>query len=128
MSFEYHGWAVARNSPKDAGLSTETERGLRQLLADLADDHREIGGRFINGEFSLWASGLSNHRGPDFDDVRNLFSALADLAPGSYGLLYFRDLEDRESSEVFHVLVLARGRLQQVEDLFLSPCVPAIED
>lgn len=128
MALEYQGWAVVRNSASDADLDPNKLRALQDLLASLSSDHRQLGGQFINGEFFTWAFGLSNHKGPDFDDVQRYFSAIAELAPGSYGLLYHRDSESPDRSNSFQVLVLAKGQLQLADDPFLSPCTPIIED
>lgn len=63
------------------------------------------------------------------EEIINLYQFIADQAPGSYGLLYTRDDEDIEGYDnEFRVFVLARGIIQQKEDVLLSPFVPIVED
>ncbi len=84
--------------------------------------------RFVNGEAQLWAAGSKNHAMPIKQELLDLFTFVAHVAQGSYGLLYLHDDEDPEHLNVFQVYVLARGVLTAHADPFLSPFVPMVED
>ena len=62
----------------------------------------------------------------------NLFQYIAKIAPGSYGLLYIRDDEDHlrgnDYENCFRVWRLCRGTLIELDDPFLSPAIPVVED
>ncbi|WP_373462624.1 Imm7 family immunity protein [Paenibacillus sp. V4I3] len=42
--------------------------------------------------------------------------------------MYIRDATDKQSHNCFKVYVLARGKVTEKEDMYLSPCNPTIED
>ncbi len=77
----------------------------------------------------LFTHGLRNHR---FDPVIDIFRWIAENLPDSYGLLYVHDDEDHrvsepESDNCFRAWRLARGRLSEKDDPFLSPYIPTVE-
>jgi hypothetical protein len=79
-----------------------------------------------NGITSVWFNGQRNHprAGP-----LNLLRFIGEQAPGAYGVLFVRDDDDDERHlDEFRVWRLARGKVQEFCDPFLSPCVPTIED
>ncbi|MFF0055414.1 Imm7 family immunity protein [Streptomyces microflavus] len=61
-------------------------------------------------------------------DVAELFEHVAEVAPGSYGLLHVRDDEDPGHENEVRVLRLVRGRVTQHTETLLSPCIPTVED
>lgn len=78
---------------------------------------------------SVTMSGLRNHRDAT---VVDFFRWLGSRASRSYGLLYIRDDEDsrrgKDYENKFRVWRLARGRLDELDDSFLSPYVPKVEE
>ncbi len=82
----------------------------------------------MNGSAQLWAAGCKNHAADVAQDILNVYSYVARVAPGSYGLLYTWDDEDPEFENEFLVYVLARTAVTERPDPFLSPFVPAVED
>ncbi|BDP41120.1 hypothetical protein DAETH_10890 [Deinococcus aetherius] len=54
-----------------------------------------------------------------------LLVSVASEAPGSYGVMSWRD---SERDDDFTVRVMARGRLSDHPDPFLSPVIPTVED
>lgn len=86
-------------------------------------------GSGFNGMHSFTVTGLRNHRK---EEVIDLFRWLAENGPGSYGLLHVCDDEDGERgadyANGFRVWRLARGRLTEHTDPFLSPRIPTVED
>lgn len=130
--YEFHGWATIRETPH-----LVEEENLDKVIDSVKLFIKSLnwtsGGaldvRPVNGEYHMSVSGFTNHKGKDAEDVLSLYQFLAQNAPGSYGILYVRDDEDRNGHDNrFQVLVLARGVLKEREDPFLSPYVPMVED
>jgi len=84
----------------------------------------------FNGEHVLHLNGCPNHRSACGPALDALLGWMARAAPGSYGLLYWRDDEGDTpaGSNNFQVTVLAQGTLTVRLDPFLSPRVPTLED
>lgn len=82
--------------------------------------------RWLNGEPFIHLGGFSNHRSSP--DVAEVFERVAEVAPGSYGLLHVRDDEDPGHENEVRVLRLVRGRVTQHTETLLSPCIPTVED
>jgi hypothetical protein len=128
--FEFHGWAVIR-SRYDSDLEKEEadwekieeEFDLELRIFD-RPDHFHVH-KTINGLLSVTMSGLRNHRQ---EDVIDFFRWLAARAPGSYGLLYVHDDEDPKAENDFRVYRLAKGKLTEMADPFLSPYFPTVEE
>lgn len=121
--FEYHGWASLRSSTLDAEPPQLQLEGVRRRMREL-DGSGEFGLRFINGSLHVWLTGNPNHR---HESVAEFFGTLAVDFPGSYGLLYVWD-DESDYENAFRVFRLARGTVEELDDPFLSPCVPTIED
>ncbi|KDN80810.1 Imm7 family immunity protein [Kitasatospora cheerisanensis] len=131
--FEYHGWVTVRESAAaedDEDFTTERAR-LRRLVAGIEERARQVGGhglldvRWINGEPFVQLAGFANHRDPG---IPEFFREVGARAPGSYGLLYVHDDEDRAHPEGFVVHRMVRGRVSEHQDALLSPCIPVLED
>ncbi|MEA2563076.1 MAG: hypothetical protein QOH06_4580 [Acidobacteriota bacterium] len=130
--YEFHGWFGVRESVRDideGGLEAII-RSIRQLIDSFAWGAGYCALHVINGEYFVLTAGLRNHRGEEAHDLASLFSFLAHEAPGSYGLLYWRDDEDKSPPGplFYRVRVLARGVVTDRVDPFLSPVIPALED
>ncbi|WP_234021411.1 Imm7 family immunity protein [Streptomyces sp. 142MFCol3.1] len=82
--------------------------------------------RWMNGEPFIHPGGSTNHRSSP--DVVELFEHVAVVAPGSYGLLHFRDDEEPGHENNVRVLKLVRGMVTQHTEALLSPYIPTVED
>jgi hypothetical protein len=134
--FEFHGWAVIRVSDLDdppleviAARERDAAERARTAIRDITGGASLFQvARTSNEMLVLLAHGLKNHRS---ETAVDLFRWLANELPESYGLLYVRDDEDHERGgdyeNCFRLWRLARGRLDELGDPFLSPCIPAIE-
>ena len=91
----------------DEELSAEADAAIRTLVEQLPDH------------------GLRSYRQLA---IIELFHRVADLAPGSYGLLYVHDDEDPEHDRHFRVFRLIRGTVTEHADHLLSPVIPTLED
>jgi hypothetical protein len=133
---EVHGWATIRYSAENR--DREDEQALQQAAVErvqgyvraLAWEHNPwVGFRWVNARGHVWVDGFRNHSGNIRAPLLDLFRTIAQVAPGSYGLLYMRDSEEDPGHEQeFRAYVLARGELSERADPFLSPFVPIVED
>ena len=129
---ELHGWALIRENftvdNEDLNLDYLINR-LTQEIENLDADKNFLRISICNGESVLTVNKFTNHFSADIKGILHLFKLVATIAPGSYGLLYLRDDEDKAGfSNDFQVFVLSKGRFKQQKDPFLSPCIPMIED
>ena len=129
---EFHAWI---------GLSESTEEndlgGLREAvreLEDLAADSKWHDAVFevtnLNGQYFLRADGMVTRHREEGDRLDLFLAVIARKLPGSWGLVYDRDdeMSDPPGPNAFRVRVLARGKIAERPDPFLSPVHPVIED
>ena len=137
--YQFNGWIVLRyhtyeidSERQDYGVSK-----FKHYIKDIDTENVTVFRR--NGLDSFMISGMHNHKQ---DYVVEIFEWVAEHLPGSYGLLYIWDDEDCygsysryqytdetiDNTNKFLVWKLAKGKLTQVDDPFLSPCIPTIED
>ena len=107
----------------------ERERLARDFIDIAIREHADNFSLFesrqtSNGLFVFIAHGLRNHR---YNPVIDLFRAIGQQFPESYGLLYVHDDESPTHANEFRVWRLAMGMLEERDDLFLSPYVPTVE-
>jgi Immunity protein 7 len=133
--FEFHGWATLRFTPENRDVEDEDElqqavvEAMRAYVQELGWTRNPIVDlRWMNGQAHLRAEGFKNHSAGIEEELVRLFRSIAQVAPGSYGLLYTLNDEDPSHENVFRVYVLARGALIEQSDPFLSPFVPTVED
>lgn len=127
----YHGWAVIRESYDEGGENAdqlgEILRSISNRIStnDVANEFYDL--RCLNGEMHLSIQAAHNHRS---DGIIHFFKWIAEIAVGSYGLLYVHDDEDlRPGNENrFMVWRMKKGQVDEVEDRFLSPYFPTVED
>lgn len=128
---EYHGWAVIRESYDEQGESPEK---LKEIIRSIEDRIREHDAtnefydlRYLNGSFHLSIQAAHNHRS---DTAIRFFEWIAEIAGGSYGLLYIHDDEDiaRGNENRFMVWRMKKGQVDEVNDFLLSPYFPTVED
>lgn len=78
-----------------------------------------------NGMVTFLASGLHNH----YDGyILEVFTWIAENAPGSYGLLYYQDDESDDTETGFRTYIMKKGTVTDKMDDLLSPRIPNIED
>lgn len=128
--FEYHGWVTIFDTPSadinEAMLQRAADR-VHRKLAELGDQHL-LDLRWVNGQPSAHFAGFASHSGSHARRVVDLYTQIARLAPGSYGLLYVRDPEDAFHGDEFRVHQMARGHVTEHADPFLSPVAPVVQD
>lgn len=128
---EYHGWLTISEDTYE-----EDTESLLVLVADIRTYIEKLK-KFVRGKLDLYAvnsefhmsfSGNDNHKPIAIYNPVSIFEYIGNQAKGSYGLLYVRDATDKLSHNSFKVYVLARGKVTEKEDIYLSPCNPTIED
>jgi hypothetical protein len=130
--FEFHGWVTIRVDDRDdpdmSVVRGREEAAIARLRAAMreADDEFSLFDlrRTSNELIVLLAHGLRNHR---YEPVIGLFRWVAAELPDSYGLLYVHDGEAAGQDNEFRVWRLARGRLEERPDPFLSPYISTVE-
>jgi len=134
--FEFHGWfglQEAAHFVDEESRWNEKIDGIKARVATLGwgiGEHNLLAEvRLMNGEAFLHMAGNKNHRGVIGQELAGLLTYVAREAPGSYGLLYWRDDEGKAPAGPwnFQVTVMARGALTTRFDPFLSPTFPVVE-
>ena len=129
---EFQAWIGLAESAEESDLGQLKEKviELRDLVADSnwRDAVFEVKG--LNGAYFFRAIGLINHRREESERLELFLSVISRRLPGSFGLIYDRDDEmpNPPGPNAFRVRVMARGKLTERQDPFLSPCNPVIED
>ncbi len=82
----------------------------------------------INGSYFLFIGLNHNHDNGYFIQVYNLLEFIATIATLSYGLVYYRDDEIKDSLNSFKVIRIKKGCIDIIDDNYLSPCEFMIED
>lgn len=123
---EFHGWATIRYHTHDTHQSSQDQcwKKVEDHISSLPVPKMVHCQRY-NGCDSLHIAGQHNH---EAEYVIELFRWIAQIGPGSYGILYFLDDEDKQYENEFRVWRLCRGELKEYDDPFLSPFVPTVED
>jgi hypothetical protein len=129
--YQCHGWAVLNDSPEesDADLLARLAHSVESRIAEIGSENPLAAIHVLNGQHHLAITGFANHRNQGAIAIEKLFCWIPSIAPGSYGLLHIWDDEDPDGCDnEFRVWVMARGKLAQQRDPYLSPCIPKIED
>ena len=129
---ELHGWALLRENFTADCEDENLERIIAALnyeIAELGIDESLLRISYSNGASVLTVTRFTNHFSDDLRGIIDLFRWLAKEAPGSYGLVYLYDDENKTGfNNDFQVFVLSRGTLRLQKDPFLSPYIPTVED
>ena len=126
----YNGWAIIRDTYTD-DFNFDKEASIVNLinnkLSTFHYDNEFYDLRNINGNHHLTIQAGHNHR---HNEIIEFFKWIAEIAPGSFGLLYIHDDEDllRQNENRFKVWRMRRGTVDELDDTFLSPLNPAVED
>lgn len=133
--FEVHGWVTVhrspenRDSPDEEVLEQAAVEKVQTYIRHLAwVSNPSVDIRWMNGQAHVYVQGFRNHSAGIREELLELFRFIGAVALGSYGLLYTLDDEDSDHSNEFRVYVLARGKLAERGDPFLSPFIPVVED
>lgn len=78
-----------------------------------------------NGLDTIHIAGHHNHASTK---AEAFLRRIAEIAPGSYGIMHIHDDEDPKSVNSFNKLTLKRGKIEESIDNDLSPYIPVLED
>src|SRR4051794_29411827 len=124
--FEFHGWVTVQDTtawddePADDPSPATLDR-VRALLEDAQDGFGAFDLRVSNASWHVWLAGLRNHRQ---QRVIDLFKTIAEIAPGSYGLLHVQDDEHPYEGDDWICWTMVRGRVEANVEARLSPAIP----
>lgn len=134
--YEYHGWVSLRDSAGDDDelVSAATVTAVTELLdaSSLCVYLADV--REVNGAHVVTVAGFPNHAPAD---VLETYCRIAELAPGSYGVLDVYDDEAGpatgdgfrpDDNNTWFSYVMARGTVRRHRNPWLSPHVPTVED
>ncbi len=125
---EFHAWIGLSESTEesDHGALQRVVDELRDLVVDSTWHDAVFDLRNLNGQYFLTANGFVNRRREEGERLDLFLAIISRKLPGSWGLIYERDDEmpDPPGSNAFRVRVLARGKIVERRDPFLSPCNP----
>ena len=133
---EFHGWIVIRESYCEEYdseiLLKKTLEELREKIYLLMNEMSDIDIRLQskNGIYQISLFGAANHKGYTWEQVLILIKWIVENAIGSYGLVYMLDDEDIAdgNEDKFIIYCLKKGKIYILEDKYLSPLMPEIED
>lgn len=128
---EIHGWLTIRDTFKAVLEEGDQLKSLIKIIQKEIDKSMwfkpQI--KFQNGEAYIEFSLFCNRITSEVSEVFELVKHIEEIADGSYGLIYFCNDEDKNGKEnQFQVFLLARGKMEEKTDPFLSPIIPTIED
>ena len=128
---ELHGWLTIRETYK---ATIEEEEQIDLLVDKIQEEVNKLYWfkpkiKALNGEWFMDFSLFANRMNSQITESLELFKRIGEIAPGSYGLIYLYNDEDTDGKEnQFRVFILARGKVIENTDPFLSPIIPTIED
>jgi hypothetical protein len=130
--YEFHGWCGLAETTEEADTGHLQQRieELQGFLQPLKWPTSMVELVQLNGEYFLTITGLANRRRQEGAQIDRLLTFISRHIEGSWGLLYERDdaMSAPPGPNAYRVRVLARGRITERLDPFLSPCRPTIED
>lgn len=129
---EFHAWIGLSESTEesDLGLLPGKVDELQELAIDSTYHDALFEIKNLNGQYFFNATGFVNRRREESERLELFLAIIVRRLPGSWGLIYDRDdqMPDPPGPNAFRVRVMARGKISERQDPFLSPCNPVIED
>ena len=126
---EFHAWVTIRETYKviDEDNIDEIIKTIKKKIEKLKWNKPEL--KFLNGESYIEFSIFANRKTEEIDELFNFFIFIAEVAIGSYGLIYMLDEGNLNGkNNEFQVFSIFRGGLHNKKDNYLSPFIPVIED
>lgn len=127
---DFHGWVVLSDATdeSDDEVTDERVRVVRDEAERLRLGSVTVAVGAVGGMWTLSIHGVANHRSEEHAAIEAFLARTAELLPGSWGTVYWRDDELPDTGNAYRVLVIARGTTRWHDDRLLSPCNPVIED
>lgn len=138
--FTYHGWIEIEHQdhlqqwvdgkidyPEYRKRLLEITNNL-ETISEKQFDIRSIDLKIMNGTNGIVTIHLSGERNHFHDGVEKLMNWIRDNAPMSHGLVFCRDSEIDRYNNKYWVLRLAKEKVQELKDSYLSPIDEIIEN
>lgn len=129
---EFNGWAIIRESFREEDDNDELLNSIikqieHKISAELDYENEIYLLKYLNGTYHLSIMANHNHR---TEHVINFFKWIAEISKGSYGILYVQDDEDidRGNENEFRVWCMKKGKVTELNDTYLSPLNPEVEE
>lgn len=129
---DINGWISIRESYTEEGEDGEKlDDIIKQIESKIRHEYNFANENYdlkmINGGFVLNITISHNHR---VEHPFELIRWVAEVAPGSFGVVYVIDDEDvsRDNENKFKVWLIKKGVVDELDDPFLSPINPIIEE
>ena len=130
---EINGWAVIRESYKeeddDNELLNATIKQIESKINELDYSNEFYSLKRLNGTYHLSIMVNHTHRAVT-EHIIDFFKWLALISKGTYGIMYVQDDEDTErgNEAKFKVWSIKKGKVAELDDIYLSPLNPEIEE
>lgn len=127
---ELHGWLSISETYENEDLFSIAElESISQKVKDVVlKNGYDVELKYMNGFPFITTLICTNHRTKRIDDVIAAYKNIAEIATGSYGVIYIRDDEDVIHYNEFQIYIFKRGKCIYRVDTDFSPCIPSIED
>ena len=129
---EFNGWAIIRESYREEDDNDELLNSIVKQIEQKITTELDYGNEIyslkrLNGTYHLSIMVNHNHR---TEHVIDFFKWIAEISKGSYGILYVQDDEDieRGNESLFKVWCMKKGKVSELDDAYLSPLNPEIEE
>ncbi len=127
---ELHAWITIRETYKST-IDEEDNieliiNDIKKMISDMPNLNVPV--KSMNGTYFIEFSVFSNRHNNETYEAFEVFNEIGKMAPGSYGLIYLYDDESFEHDNEFQVFSLTKGKVKKVNDYYLSPITPTIED
>ena len=113
-------WATYLNEDIHTEINEEEIYSkVDEIISNLKYNHIQIIER--NGPKSIHISLYDNRKTKKSEELIGAFKSIAQIATGSYGVLYYWDDEDADFSDDFKILVARKGQCEWMKDMLFSP-------
>lgn len=126
---ELHGWLSISETYENEDLFSLAElESISQNVKDVVlNNNCGVELQYRNGFPFITTLLCANHRTEQIDNVIAAYKNIAEIATGSYGVIYIRDDEDEIHYNEFQIYIFKRGKCIYKVDTDFSPCIPSIE-
>lgn len=128
---ELHGWLTIRATYKNEDeIEVDEEKAIflvKELIQKVKWNDIQLKTR--NGAYYIETSVFANRKAQEIEEINEFFKNVMHVAEGSYGIVYYWDDEDTCGKDnEFQVYIMAKGKIVTQNDIYLSPCIPTIEN
>lgn len=126
---ELHGWLTIYETYDDEDLCSQEmlDDVMCKVKTIISESDIDTEMKYVNGTPFLNTLICANHRTKEIDNIIETYKNIAQIATGSYGIIYLRDEEDCEHSNEFQIYLFMHGNCISKLDNDFSPCIPMIE-